>query len=644
MLARLVRRPAARTAVRRHRADVAGPEQLETRALLTNTLFLGGSGSEFIGQDVFFEGNADGAYDQVVVTDSADYDFLGFDLPDYGVDVIFRSGAVVDSLQIIGGAGDDGLLVDNGGNAGQFGAVRFDGFGGNDLVSSLRVDGSGGVDIDLGAGNDVVEEIFSFGGVTIEGGDGNDFVGGVFAETAGVSILLGDGDDEVESSLIGGGADLFVDAGAGNDRVAGEFRAFGPSGSTGSADAGNVTILTGGGADHVDAFAAGGNVQLDLGAGNDGATFNYDAGLDAIIDAGAGNDVVVSEFGGVGGSEHIRLGAGSDTFIFGGGFVKGDSNLTFEGSARIHERGAGGDVEAKRTYFGDRLIAGDGPAVITVCASEILGDYRVAGGNLVLVSDSSVGGDFVVTATGTANLSLRNDTGGDLVVRTAGRADRVTIKDAFVGGSLSVDLNGGSDNIRLLRTGVEGNARVVTDGGNDRVDFRVFSTEGNLAIDTGDGRDRLVVKDAGVGGNFSSVTGEGNDVIVFADFFVERAFRLLAGDGADRLTVRGVEAGGDVILNTGAGKDRVKVRGLTGGAKLVVQTAQDIDKVDVRHVFADGALTIGVGTANDILFAAGVDNAAGNAMLNGGPDPNDTLRGSFAQNVVRRFETIRFRG
>ena len=133
-------------------------------------------------------------------------------------------------------------------------------------------------------------------------------------------------------------------------------------------------------------------------------------------------------------------------------------------------------------------------------------------------------------------------------------------------------------------------------------------------------------------------------MIVFADFYVKKAFRLLAGDGADRLTVRGVEAGGDVILNTGAGKDRVKVRGLTGGAKLVVQTAQGIDKVNVRHVFSDGPLTIGVGTANDVLFAAGVDNAAGNAMLNGGPDPNDTLRGSFGQNVVRRFETIRSRG
>ena len=647
MLRRLSRRSEtrpARPAARRRRHAAVAPEALEARTLLTNTLFLSGSGSQFVGQDVFFEGNADGVYDQVVVTDAANYDFLGFDLPDYGVDVIVKGGATVDSLQILGGAGDDGLLVENGGNSGQFGAVRFDGFGGNDLVSALRVDGAGGVDIDLGAGDDVIERIDSFGGVTIDAGDGNDFIGGVFAETAGVSVFLGDGDDELESSLVGGGFDLFVVAGAGNDRVAGEFRAFGPSGQTGTADAGNVTIMLGDGADHFDLFAAGGNVQLDLGAGNDSGTFNYEAGLDAILDAGAGNDRIISEFGAVSGSEHIRLGTGSDTLLLGGGFVKGESNLTFEGSARIHERGANNDVTQVRTYFGDRLIAGDGPAVITVCASEIFGNYRIAGGNLVLVTDSFVGGSLIVTASGTANLSLRPETGGDLIVRTAGRADRVTIKDAFVGRNLSVDLNGGSDNLRLLRTGVTGNSRVVTDGGNDRVDFRVFSTEGNLAIDTGAGRDRLVVKDAGVGGNFSSVTGDGNDVIVFADFFVENAFRLLAGDGADRLTVVGVEAGGDVILNTGAGKDRVKVRGLTGGAKLVVQTAQDIDKVDVRHVFADGPLTIGVGTANDILFAAGVDNAAGNAMLNGGPDPNDTLRGSFAQNVVRRFETIRARG
>ena len=646
MLRRLSRRPATRTArpsARRRRHAAVAPEALEARTLLTNTLFLSGSGSQFVGQDVFFEGNANGVYDQVVVTDAADYDFLGFDLPDYGVDVIFRGGAKVDSLDIVGGAGADGLLVDNGGNFGQFGSVTFRGFGGDDLVSGIRV-GAGGVLLDLGSGNDVVEKVDSVGGVTILGRDGDDFVGGVFAETAGVNVQLGDGNDQLESSLIGGGFDLFVDAGAGNDRLAGEFRAFGPSGETGSADAGNVTLLLGSGADHFDLFAAGGNVQLDLGAGNDSGVFNYDAGLDAILDAGAGNDRIISEFGAVSGSEHIRLGTGSDTLILGGGFVKGESNLTFEGSARIHERGAGGDMTQPRKYFGDRLIAGTGPAVVTVCASTIHGNYRIAGGNLVLVTNSFVGGDLVVTASGTANLSLRPETGGDLVVRTAGRADRVTIKDAFIGRNLSVDLNGGSDNLRLLRTGVTGNSRVLTDGGNDRVDFRVFSTDGNLAIDTGAGRDRLVVKDAGVGGNFSSVTGEGNDVIVFADFYVESAFRLLAGDGADRLTVRGVEAGGDVILNTGAGKDRVKVRGLTGGAKLVVQTAQDIDKVDVRHVFADGPLTIGVGTANDILFAAGVDNAAGNAMLNGGPDPNDTLRGSFAQNVVARFETVRSRG
>ena len=489
----------ARPAARREAFGQVPAEVLEARALLTNTLFLGGSGSQFIGESVFFEGNAAGIYDQVVVTDSANYSNLGFDLPDYGVDIIFRSGARVGTLQIDGGAGADGLLVDNGGNAGQFGSVTFRGFGGNDLVSGTEV-GAGGVLLDLGSGDDVVEKVVSVGGVTILGRDGNDFVGGVFAEKAGVNVQLGDGDDELESSLIGGGFDLFVDAGEGNDRLAGEFRAFGPSGETGVADAGDVTLLLGGGADHFDLFAAGGNVQLDLGAGDDSGVFNYDAGLDAILDAGAGNDRIVSEFGAVGGSEHIRLGTGSDTLILGGGFVKGASNLTFDGSARIHERGANNDVTQVRKYFGDRLIAGSGPAVVTVCASTIHGNYRIAGGNLVLVTDSFVGGDLVVTATGTANLSLRPETGGDLVVRTAGRGDRVTIKDAFIGDDLFVDLNGGSDALRLLRTGVGGNAKIVTDGGNDRVDFRVFSIDGNLAVDTGDGRDRLVVKDAGSAG------------------------------------------------------------------------------------------------------------------------------------------------
>ena len=639
MLRRFSRRPSLRN---RRSSEPAPVEALEARQLLTNTLFVGGGGDRFVSEATFFEGDAEGVYDQVVVRSSANLNNLTLDLPDYGVDVFVQDGARIDEIVVLGGAGADNLRTQSFAGA-TIGAVQFYGEGGNDFVSTLAV-GGGGVTIDLGAGDDVAEFVKSFAGLTLIGGTGNDFSGGVFAETGGASVLLGDGDDQLEGSVVGSGSDLFVDLGAGNDRLAGTFRAFSVDGLTGEANSGALTFLTGTGADHVDAFAAGGDVYLNLGAGSDGATFGYDAGGDVILDAESGDDRINLPFAGVDGDEKILLGAGRDTLVFGGGFVGGDSTVVWDGVARINELGEGGNRTDPRVYFGDRFIIGGGTAVVTVCASTIRGDYRIAGRNLVLITDSVVGGSLVATASGTANLSFRNDIGGDLVLRTAGRADRVTVRDAFVRGNLNVDLNGGSDQFRVLRSGIDGNAKIVTGTGNDRVDLRVFSTGGNLAVDTDGGRDRLVVTDNGVGGNFSADTGDGNDVIVFADFFVEGAFRLLAGDGADRLTVRGVEAGRDVILNTGAGKDRVKVRGLTGGAKLVVQTAQDIDKVDVRHVFAQGALTIGVGTANDILFASGVDNAAGDAMLNGGPDPNDTLRGNFRDNVVRRFETIRGRG
>ena len=638
MLRRLSRRPAAR--LRRGFDPALATEALEARTLLTNTLFVGGGGDRFVSEAELAGGN----FDQVIVKDSAYLDSLTLDLPDYGVDVFVKEGAFVGELNVLGGQGADNLRVENGGRDGQFNAVRFHGEGGNDFVSELVVSGAGGIDVDLGAGDDVTGFLTSFGGVTVVGGTGDDFVAGVKAETAGASVILGDGDDELGSSVVGGGADLFVSAGEGNDRVAGTFRAFSVDGLTGEANSGNVTILTDGGADHVAALAAGGDVLLNLGAGDDRAAFSYDAGGDVILDAESGNDVLNLPFAGADGDEKILLGTGRDTLVFGGGFVKGDATVLWDGVARINELGEGGNRDNPREYFGDRSLIGEGSAVVTVCASTIRGNYRIAGRNLVLITDSVVGGSLIATASGTANLSFRNSVGDDLVIRTAGRADRVTVRDAFVKDNLDVDLGAGSDQFRVLRSGIGGNAKIVARAGNDRVDLRVFSTGGNLAVDLDGGRDRLVVTDNGVGGNFSSDTGDGNDVIVFRDFFVAGAFRLLAGDGADRLTVRGVEAARDVILNTGAGKDRVKVRGLKGGAKLVVQTGADIDKVDVRHVFADGALTIGVGTANDVLFASGVDNARGNAMLNGGPDPNDTLRGNFRDNVVRRFETVRSRG
>ncbi|MEA2736448.1 MAG: hypothetical protein QOE14_2899, partial [Humisphaera sp.] len=186
-----------------------------------------------------------------------------------------------------------------------------------------------------GGGDDMITA--GAGGDSIDGGDGNDRI---YGNASNDIITGGAGRD----SIWAGAGDDILTAGAGNDRL--------------NAEAGNDTIAAGKGNDVVSAgdgndvvSDSGGINTIDFGAGNDGGASIVGGGT---VYGGAGNDAITA----VGGA--IVFGEEGDDHLQAWYVEGGKGNDTISGLNGNDElRGGDGD-DLIRGFDGDDVLVGDG--------------------------------------------------------------------------------------------------------------------------------------------------------------------------------------------------------------------------------------------------------------------------------------------
>ena len=545
-------------------------------------------------------GNAEA---NILIGNSADNRLLGGD----GNDILV-GGAGNDYLD--GGSGNDiasfegatnNLLIDL---SNVTGAIATS-LGTDTLVSIEGVIGGSGNDVIKGdAGANYLDG--GLGNDTLSGGGGDDIYG---VDSAGdiVSELAGGGTDEVRSSI-----SYQLGANLENLTLQGSAAINGTGNSLDNVITGNSSnnILIGGA----------GNDTLNGGAGLDIASY-ADVTTNLTINltlttaqsmGSAGNDILISIEGLIGGS-------GNDT-------------LTGDGNNNILEGGLGND----------RLDGGQGLDVASYAdlTTTLYVDFTQFSGTLT----TALGTDTLISIEGIIGGSgddvLKGDAGANYFEGGAGQdfLDGRGGDDTLIAGAGNDGLTGGDGNDTL--DGGEGDDAVLGDAGDDLL----YGGAGRDYVVGGDGADRIY------GGDGNDVIGGwiGNDVIygdLGADWIYGDAGddAIDGGDGGDGIF--GGE-GNDTLLG-GLGDDQII--GGSGNDTMQGQDGNDILSGNEGDDNLTGAAgndslygdtgndTIDGGEGNDTLIGGyGTDSlygGAGNDYMTGGED-NDILQGQAGDDGI----------
>jgi len=232
------------------------------------------------------------------------------------------------------------------------------------------------------------------------------------------------------------------------------------------------------------------------------------------------------------------------------------------------------------------FVANDGatdstPATVSITIVDTFDSPLVKLENTTLVIEGSDGDDVVsVTGIGTGTgvyivvtqHGTHNITGvtGNIIINLHGGHDRLAIDNAYVNGAIDIDTGDGLDTVIL--------------GSQD-----VVSTRTDLRVDLGTGNDTIEGKRLYIGANQIINGGDGDDRLIF-DGFATPEFTL------------GTSAAGNASWISGNGNDTVHV----------------------VYAFIVGALTVDLGSGNDLLSVYG-SAASGHVSFFGAGGSDDLV-------------------
>ena len=445
---------------------------------------------------------------------------------------------------------------------------------GSALAESITIDGTVGLAVQGGSGNDI-----------LTGGSGDDTLKG----QAGADQLRGGAGNDI---LYADSSDTVIEGGAGTDTLHVE-------GSTGVAIGAGAGIET-----------AYGNVGDDVFDGSDlavAANFEGGSGNDALT-GGSGDDTLSGDAGddtlkGNAGADQLRGGAGNDTLfadsfdtVIEGGL--GTDTLHVEGSTGV-TIGAGAGIEAAFGNVGNDVFDGSD---LTAAAnfSGGAGDDILTGGSGDDTLKGETGADQL--RGGAGNDTLKGETGADQLRGGAGN-------DTLYADSSDTVIEGGTGTDTLHVEGLTG----VTIGAGAGIE----TAFGNVGNDVFDGSDLTAAANfSGGAGNDILTGGSGDDTLKGN----AGADQLRGGAGNDTLYADSL----DTVIEGGAGTDTLYVEGSTGvtiGAGAGIETAFG----NVGNDVFDGS---------DLTAAANLSGGAGNDILTGGSG-NDTLKGNAGADQLR---------
>jgi len=149
----------------------------------------------------------------------------------------------------------------------------------------------------------------------------------------------------------------------------------------------------------------------------------------------------------------------------------------------------------------------------------------------------SLGKTVVLMGRGYDSLELADDRYGDLVVRMGEGNDTFSHVDAgWSARSANINMEAGSDLLRLFNVRVTNGLRINTGTGNDSVRIS-GSRAADFSLDLGVGNDQATIDDNA----FTAITtidaGIGDDTVTLDRLVQSQEFNVFMGDGADRFTL-----------------------------------------------------------------------------------------------------------
>lgn len=513
-----------------------------------------------------------------------------------GGDDVINGGDGADQLRGDGGSaytGPSGNDTLNGGDGndimwGGAGVDSFDGGDGTDRVSFYALNATQGVVVDLftqtisndGFGNaETMVSIENLGAGTafadsFTGDDGANFIMAGYGDT-----VLGNGGDD---TIWVDSAPALVDGGAGIDTI----------GFVG--DTNGMLVVDNNGDGLAETVFATNGVYVDLSAGY-------------IFDDGFGNEVAISGFENVDGSE---LG---DTIV-------GDSNANWL-------NGWGGD-DVVIGFAGDDIIdGGEGNDQLrgdgTSSYRGVSGNDQIFGGGGDDIMWGGGGVDYFDGGEGVDRVSFYNRAAtqgavASLITQTIsndgyGNAETMVSVEGLGAGTAFADSFTGDDGANLLWAGL--GDTVIANGGDDTI----IVDSAALVLDGGDGVDTIQFQGDATGMLIADTNGDGLAEIVFATsgVYVSLRSNVILDDGFGNFgTIANIEnVDGSLLDDTILGNDGVNV--LNGR-----------DGIDLLYGYGGDDIIDG-GAGNDTIRGDGPSNyngVSGNDQLFGG-DGDDYLSG-----------------
>jgi Ca2+-binding RTX toxin-like protein len=410
-------------------------------------------------------------------------------------------------------------------------------------IQWVNLVGGSGYDVVSAAGTDAKLDINgNGGGLNATGGSGDDY------------IVSGNGSENSDDIINGGGGNDFLDGQDGNNTIDG--------------GSGNDTI-----------YGGAGNDSILGGAGNDVISSEFG---DDVIDGGSGDDTIYAG----GGNDSITGGTGNDTLYGESGddtfHVWNDQgNQTIDGNAgndlvQIHD--GAGDNTVNLTASGSVVTAttGLGQTIFTATdLYEIAYDTGASGGTLNVGAGLNAAGITWVTLTG--------DNGMDVV--SAASADV----------NMWIESGGGNDTI-------------TTGLGNDHIEGGIGDDTINSGADDdtvygGSGNDSIFDN----GGSISIIDAGNNDdyIEVNALMLQNAASDVVGGSGYDTLTFTGA---GTVTIAQLAGSVRQIERFVSDATNEIADftNTTSVHVTTILGVSGPGnTLTIDIGVGDTFTVAAG---------------------------------------
>jgi hypothetical protein len=317
-------------------------------------------------------------------------------------------------------------------------------------------------------------------------------------------------------------------------------------------------------------------------------------------------DHVTLNSGSVGGHVAINTGAQDDVVYM---------ELTVAGNVYLDGTGKDelwiADMVTPTVIYGS-LFVNMNEAALNLFKLDLRQNLVVNGGGSVRMGYSDVLGNTEIRLTGRHSSVVLTPIqgapdvqgfGGDLLVEFGAAGGALTLEGANVGSNLIVRGGDGVEAVNITNTRAVASLSIDVKGGNDSIRVQTASVNGPAQILGGSGGDYISIGVVRAAGNFQIDAGAGYDLVNFAYSSILGTVSVSAGSESDQITVS-VVGGRNLWINASTGFDAVKIE-YSAFDTLYAQLGAEADSLTVRGSLIRVAALLDGGAGGDLFTGSG---------------------------------------